>query len=435
MPRVGATVASHPVQIGDRTVLRFDDAGGRITVHLLIPAIDASVDISASPATAAHAVEDAAERGAVPVSQARAQTIGGLRQLGEAIGVRVPGGDVDLVTALGAAAFPLLGAAYDLGAAGLRTVPPWAVSVLDRSDPRAAAQRAFGTSATRPVVAALARSLVRCGTEPVDLSRLAIGLIGRDVLEPDRLAAIVAAEGSPWASDALPTTDGIARAQRAARYWGARLTFGYLTEAAADSHGHRLFDECVRFADDLGPHGPLRPPTRLTALRDVYRLAIRSAPTTPLRRPVQPTRARPASRPAGSSSRVVHYPALLAPRPAGTRRPTQPRRHTATIPTPSWLAPVDGTSVGEFGLVLPHSTTDLIRWGQTMTNCLDTYRDAAACGMSHLVGVTRSGHLRYVIEITPQRTIRQFSGRANRSVARHDHDIIVTHLRTRGMVR
>lgn len=432
MPRVGTTGASHTVDIGDRSVLRLDDARGRITVHLLIPGIDASVDISASPATAALTVEDAATRASVPLSQARAQTIAGLRRLGDVAEVHVPG-DVDLVTALGAAAFPLLGEAYDLGTGPLGAIPPWAAPVLDRSGPRVAAQRAFGTSATRPVVSALARSLVRCGTEPVDLSRLALALIGRDTLEPDHLAALLTAEGSRWTADTLPTPDGIARARRAVRRWGGRLSFGYLTEAAADPHGHRLFDECVRFADDLGPHGPLRPPTRLRELRDVYRLAIRTAPTTPLRRPVQPTRPRPTG--AAQPQRPVHYPPLLAPRAVGEQRSTQSRRRSTTIPTPRWLASVEGTSVGGFDLVLPHSTADLTRWGQTMANCLGTYRDAAARGISHLVGVTRSGNLRYVIEITPQRTIRQFSGPANRPVSRHDHDIIVAHLRTRGMVR
>ncbi|MBS1849251.1 MAG: PcfJ domain-containing protein, partial [Actinobacteria bacterium] len=104
------------------------------------------------------------------------------------------------------------------------------------------------------------------------------------------------------------------------------------------------------------------------------------------------------------------------------------------IPHPPSLRSIDGTTCGTFTLVLPRTCGDLIRWSRLLRNCLDTYTAAAVGGASHLIGVECDGSLRYVIEVTPQRGIRQFTGHANRPPTRADHDALVDHLRAHAVV-
>ncbi len=442
MPRVGSrcTHGTRPgdlveVTVDDRAILALEPADHRVRVHLVMPGIDRTVDITASPAAAVCALEDAAARARIPTSRVHAELrrrIGTIDPSGPAWR---PGNDTPAVTVLAGVAFPLLAAACDAGAEPPGAIPPWATGILAAPDPRTAARIAFADKATRPVIAALARSLVRTAPDTVDLSRLALALAGRGVLEPDRIAAVLVTGGTAWPTDAWPTTDGLARAAEATRYWGAERTFGYLCEAAADDTGRERFTDAVVHAVDLGPHAPTRLPTRLGALIDLYRLQVRTAPATPTRtRPPAPAVriddpvGGPPRRAAAPDDDTVDHGAFFAPPTAGDD--DTPVAPDVAITPPPWLTPVEGTSTGDgLGFVLAHRAGDLIRWGRTMANCLDTYRRAAAAGASHLVGITRAGHLRYVVEITPSRRIRQFSGRANRPVPRADHDRVVDHLR------
>ena len=93
----------------------------------------------------------------------------------------------------GGIAFPLLGAAYDLGASPLEEIPRWAGPVLAAPTVADGARTAFGASATRPVRRALVEAIRPLPTGQVDLTVLALALMASDVLEPDRLARVLCA--------------------------------------------------------------------------------------------------------------------------------------------------------------------------------------------------------------------------------------------------
>lgn len=416
--------ATPGVEVAGREVVRLHATTHRVHTLLVVPGIDRSIDITSTPAAAVCALEDAAARADVPTSRVHADAIAALTSAATSADAWMPSAATPLLGAFGGAGFPLLGTAYDAGAAPIGSIPPWAVPVLVERDPRSAARVAFGARATRPVIAALARSLIRVAGDPVDLSRLALGLAGSEVLEPDHLVAVLTAPGSPWPPSALPTCDALQRLREATRHWGADRTRGYLLRAALDDDGRMLVTQCAAHAVDLGPHAPRNLPTGLGELRDLYRLQVRTAPVP---RPVADTPGRNVARRDAPDHTAVRYRALRAP-DAG--RPVTVTGHTP-LPVPRWLAVLEGTSTsGALGFVLPHRAADLDRWARTMSNCLDSYGQAAATGRSHLVGITRSGELRYVLELSPTRRIRQFWGRANTPVPRADHDRVLGHLRS-----
>lgn len=415
--------APTPVTVEGQDILSLTAGEGRVRVHLVMPGIGRSVDVTGAPATAVHALDDAAARGGTNPSRVHADARRALAVAADLARAWQPGDDADLLTRFGGASYPLLAAAFVAGAGPIHSVPRWADAILAAPGPRAAARIAFGRRATRTVVAALAGSLVRLGTAPVDSSRLALALIGREVLEPDHLAALLVADGPAWTDVSLPTPRQLGRARAVTQRWGPERTLGYLRQAAATEAASQLFFECVDHATDLQSHAPTRLPAGLEDLRALYRVQVRTAPDEPRRSP-RPVRA-PAHAPvAGRSDRVDHGP-LLAPRV---------RSHTSFIDTtpirqPAWLNGVDGSSTGAFTMVLPRTCGDLVRWSRAMANCIDTFRAAAVEGASHLVGITVQGRLRYVLEIDPDRRIRQFSGHANRPVDHADHDEIIAYLR------
>lgn len=120
--------------------------------------------------------------------------------------------------------------------------------------------------------------------------------------------------------------------------------------------------------------------------------------------------------------------------PPSVDRPT-PVAPSTPITHPAWLERCDRATTNDFTFVLPRVCADLARWSRSMANCLDTYGPAAVAGASHLIGVMVRGRLRYVVEVTPEHRIRQFSGPANRPVDRQDHDLLLGLLRSLDVVR
>lgn len=441
---------AHDVVVADRTVLRVTADVGHIRVSLVMPGIDRSVEITASPGSAVHALNEAAERAGVPLSQVHAQALGcvddAAREAGAWLGATT---NDSLLARLGGGAFAMLGAAYEWGAQPVSNVPSWALDALRATDPRSAARSLFGDQATRPVGVAFARSLVRVDAAPVDFSRIGLALMGASVLQPDHLAEVLVAPGAPWPTNALPTPSLLVDAQRVVRLWGPAHTRDYLLQGALDDQGRRAFIDCLTFAGDLGPHAPIRLPGSLVDLVDVYRTHVRTnvyAPVTRLPRIDQrlrdctdvqdPTESR--VRGAQTPPRDVHVAPghrLEAPNYGMRHAPRVGADVTVTpnsvIPHPAWLRHIDGTTFLRYTFVLPRTCRDLTRWSRVMHNCLDSFGRAAMAGESHLVGVMWQGSLRYVIEINRDRRIRQFSGRSNRVPDVREHDAIVAQLRTR----
>ena len=437
--------AAVDVVIGTAPVVSFTPLDGRVATCLIMPGIDRQVDVSVSPRTALLTIRQAAEQRSVPRTQAEAITRRALDAAVAAAGAWAPGraiGDDDLAARLGGAAFPLLGAAYDEGATAIDEVPRWAAPILSASTARDGARIAFGSAATRPVVTAFARSLARTEGEPVDLSRLALALIASDVLQSDRLARILVLDGQPWPVPRLPDPHALDDGRRATARWGAEHTERYLTESCNLDDGFAVLVRCIRYAVDLGAHGPSRLPTHLSEVHDLYRSRFATLPTEPrvARRPratrtcaaAEPTAQgepqRPQPRPA---NRPPDYGLRLAPA-APSNMQVAPRDR---IPHPTWLRTIDGVTFDEFRLVLPGTCGDLELWSRMLSNCLDTYGRAARSGRSHLIGVEHRDHLRYVVEVTPQRRIRQFAGRSNRAPSIGHHDRIAAFLTQHQIVR
>ena len=480
------------VEIDGTVVLVITPLVGRVAVALAMPGVNRNVDVSVSPTTALLAIHNAADHAAMPRTQAEAICRRALHQAADSAEAWAGSSDTDLSSRLGGACFPLLASAYSAGATGIDDIPRWAAPVLVHRTAREAGATAFGVKASRPVISALAGSLVRSPDTPADLSRLALAMIGAKVLAPDKLADILALESIPWTVRQIPSRRMLQDGQDVAlRYWGAARTARVLTQAGTIDHGRELLFRSITFAVDLGPHAPTRLPHKLNDLHDLYRSLVASE--------VNPTRIRGSREPMPRGRQAqVRQPRRRGPvgrgtddgpprvqrgarRVAAERAPTvdgdrpvaqveeqiddrvwmelvgaydptaqqNPAQEqfadapvdyglryapdvsnttdiTSSTPTmrPSWVRNIDGATFGQFRVVLPRTCGDLVRWSKLLRNCLDTYCRAAAAGQSILIGVEREGILTYVVEVTPQRQLRQFCGIANRRPSRVDHDTV-----------
>lgn len=428
-------------------MLVFTPADGRVTTALVMPGIALHVDVSVAPATAVLTIHQAAAAANMPVTQAEAVAVRALHAAATAASAWAPDSSEDrpLLARLGGASFPLLAAAYEAGAAAVDEVPRWSTSALVATTARAAAESSFEAKATRPVIAAIATTLSRMAPAPVDFSRLALARCAVDALEPDQIARLLLADGPTWEVAALPEPHTIEVARRVLRRWGTERTMRVLHDVCARADGLPRLLATVRIADDLGGHAPHRLPMRLDELHDVLRSHTVMDPNpdpaparVPRRPPVERTAEVAATRVA-PHARVPEPDPAPAPEPPRRRReyglhvapPTRPGHEPASdthLPHPRWLVPVDRHEFGIYRFVLPRTAGDLTRWSNLLSNCLGDFRRAAMTCQSHIVGVERNGQLKYAIELTPQRRIRQFTGTANRPPPDDQHDLIVDEL-------
>lgn len=419
------------VAVGGVPVLRLIPAERRVRVGLVVPPRDRTVDVSVQPSTACRALEEALgtfvdERSAVDGVLRRAAVTAARRAC-----ARTPPDGVSWSHLFGGLAFPLLGSAYELGAAPLAELPRWAVPVFKSQSVGEAATAVFGSSATRPVRRALVGALAPMTDGEIDLSVLALALAGAPGLEPDRLARVLSAERVHQPAQQLPDPSTLSQVRRMVMTWsrdgydGARLE-RMLTDAAARPDGVSMLVRAATYADQLGDHGPTPPlPNRLQALYDVHRGLVRSAPDLPARRrrtrrPGVPGRtAEP--EPVADERRfgAAAVPAADVERPQHLRLApsvTLPSvtESSAITATPAARA-LDGHRIGNLLLALPHTVGDLVRWGRVLSNCLGDFGPAAVAGQAVIFGVHRSNRLVQAVELTPDGRIRQFCGAANRA--------------------
>lgn len=403
--------------LGGRRALVFTPAGQRVRTAIVLPGLDRPVDVTAHPAAAVAVLHEAADQAGIArqhaEDHAREVVTGAAAAAGAWTGDRCGSEPLPLTAVLGGTGLPLLAAAYDAGARALGEVPRWAVPVLASATARDGARTAFGADATRVVVAALAAGLLPDGDGEPQLWKLALGRIGRRVLDPDRLARVLAAPGPNRVLDDLPERERIDLGSTLALRWGAHRTTRVLVDASAQADGPHLLDQALRFGVDLGDHGPTSMPNRLVDLHRAYRLrtATDSAPRPqprPRPRVAPPAPARQAPQAPRDRRADVYRP------PATEGRSFEAVRADLPLPVPSWARQIDGHGFGDLRFVLPRTIGDLTRWSAALTNCLDTYGPAAVSGRSLIVGIERDRDLRYALELTQQRTIRQFVGPANR---------------------
>lgn len=451
------------VLIDGAPVVAFTPLVHRVTTGLVMPGIERIVDVSVQPGSAVRTLErftddgtSARSRGAADRSRDGANdarddfwsTID--RVTREAVEIAVdhsdgwrPSTTVPLTGVLGGCAFPLLGSAYDLGAEPVGTVPRWAERILSASTIGLGARIAFDTSATRPVRRALVEALRPGADGQVDLAVLALALIGRHVLQPDRIARLLAAPRVPHPVADLPDPHTLETAATVVGDWGDRRCERILIDAVGQPDGLRILLTTVGYAVQLGADGPRgRLPGRLADLHDVYRVLMRSAPdrtddtirSTTGRSDVptgSTTGATVAARSEPVDPPAFPHPVLPTRRGGGHGHTAGPVPHLAPgnrIEHRPEIRSLDGLQVGDLRFVLPHTVADLTRWGRLLSNCLGGFSAEALSGCSSIIGVERSRRLAYAIEVTRQGGIRQFNGRANRIPKVQDRNPIITTL-------
>lgn len=391
----------------------------RLAIGLVMPVIERVVDTSPQPNAVCAATRQAARRAQIDAQEAEAALRAAITQRSQAVGGWLPDDpETSMVALLGGSAYPLLGATYDQGAAALEEIPRWAIPALSQHTPRDAAHAVFGARATtRPVVRAVAQTLVDQATMTVRLAHLALGLVAHELIQPDRLARVIAAT-SEHTIDLQPLSNEMIRtARRACAEWGELRTERILTDAATQPDGLQVLARTARYARDLDGHTPRRLPNRLTDLHDTYRSRIATDPG-PRPVPTEPAPARP------QTQAPAHAPLAIPVRPRpGTadrrNRVYAPPRSSAVSPlqvldSPPAVRTMHGLSVGSLRLVIPRTAGDLVRWSRLLSNCLDDYGPAAATGRSTIIGVEHQNTLRYALELNPPTVIRQFVASANR---------------------
>jgi len=442
-----------------RTTLRLEAVAHRMRISLNFRQIRKSVDVSVQPSLFEHVL---------PVGRGpcRPGTAGSTvaRWVAELAGTRdvwrPPDPDeVGLVGTAGGAAFPVLGAAYDRGAAPLGVVPPWATSVLSKPTLREAAVAAFDKKANRRVVAALGSSLSSRREEgdeagPVTLYRLALALIGAPFLEPDRIARILDAGGPQRPADAWPDAPEIAAGRQLVARMAPAQAERLLIDAIEQPEGPTLLCETLRDVGSVLDLLPERPPHRLEMLRNQCRALL----------PVDPDPGAAGwRRPPGAGSRIVRQdgtqrrnaipvsadpPAgrveqVAAPRP---RRGIQQRGRALIAPEVTLgvrgnstraaaLLTLNRCDVGDdLRIAVPRSLAELSAWGLQLRNCVGSYGAAFVSGQSLLIGIKVEEVLTYCLEVTPQGRVRQFLGVGNRPVPRHHARLVCGRLAEAGVL-
>ncbi|MCO8127078.1 hypothetical protein NHL50_07645 [Acidimicrobiia bacterium EGI L10123] len=292
-----------------------------------------------------------------------------------------PAGPAPLDALLWARAYPLLRVPIEQGA-HLDAVPVALDQVLRAADARRAARRAFGR-VTRPLVRALATSLLPAPD-------------GRVPFEP----ALLALMASPWC-EPEQLTELLGRQPH--RPGAVAFDVGEVDRARSMFEGV----SSRRIATRLG--------RALTEPDGLRTLATDLATWVPPSSEPRPGPARPARAPA----------AVLAP-PART---DVPLRH------PPALQAVDGLEVGHRRLVLPRTADELVEWGAVLDNCLGGFRHAVAAERTHVLGVVVGGRLRWAVEVTRAGVLRQFEGAGNRQAPEHVAQPVLAALRSHGIVR
>lgn len=431
--RDGAVVVTAPVD-----VIAFTPRSGRVDVGLVVPPRPRVVDLSAQPGAVTLKLTATAvalgERPAHLESAARAAAY----EAAALADAPLPDREIDLLGVLGAIAFPILSAAYDLGAAPVARLPRWAVPVFERPTVGDAARVAFGSSATRPVRRALVDALRPLPDGTVDLSALALALMAAPALQPDRLARVLSADRVRQDPATLPDPATLRAARPTLERWGPVRVERIMSEAAGLADGLTLALRTIAYAADLHDHGPSGPlPHRLHELHDVYRALLRSpaARTPPSRTQqarTQPSRTQPA--------RTQPVPPRVATEPAPPHRALPPPatrgrvRHDAPILYRQEHHGLEGVVSGDLALALPRTAGDLARWGRLMSNCLGDFSAAAVAGRSVIIGVRRSNRLVYAVELTASAEIRQICGPANRAPRPSDRRSIVRMLAQAGAI-
>lgn len=460
-----------------RSAFQLTPADGRIRIGMALIPTSHVVDVSTQPAVLREVLPIGV--GACPAGSSGSVAAAWIARLSHRSSCWRPA-DPDaagLIRTACGAAFPLLGAAFDLGALPLVKVPRWAAPALAHSSARVAASTLFASKATRPVIAALVRGLIQPGlaSEPhsiahsaeggvdgashVNLLGVGLAMMGESVLEPDSLARVLGMVSNHVDPNTWPTSEQIAIFHLHAPALGASRTERLLVDAASRPNGPLLLARVIGALDDVGHRLPRRLASRLDEFDQQCQSLLPVDPNPELGRwgPLPARGSSPARqlRPAQrrqSAARPNQVPDAAARGPVGRRpagRGVDQRRRAFMAPAGELRRsePNDASQLANAirnlngsalpgGLVLrvPRSGADLRAWGTLLSNCVGSYAAAVASGRSHIVGVELQDALQYCLEIKPDATIRQFLGHRNRAVPREHAGIVCRYLAAAGVL-
>jgi hypothetical protein len=440
-----------------RSCLVFDNSDHLVRIGLMFLPMEKAVDVSVQPSVFEQVLP--VQRGRCNPGNAGstvARWLAEWAQSGQAWCPFDPDG-VGLVGTAGGVAFPLLGAAYDRGATAIGEVPRWATRILSQPSCREGASMAFGAKANRTVVGSLAASLGGAtaggdGTVPATLYRLGLALMGEQVLESDRIARLLIANGPPHPAETWPTVADVGVGRELASGLPPARMQRLLTDAVVEEDGPRLLAELLREGHEIFHLLPDRPANGLRALRDQCRslLPIDPSPGAGRWRGPRgpgPNQTAPAER-AWVATDAPNRGRLVAgaPRPrrarglqAGMRRPPIAREAQVTtevaLPRSIELAELNGVEVGRgFRIVIPRTVAELANWGLRLRNCVGGYGSAVVAGRSRLLGIERDGDLKYCLDLTASGAVRQFLGECNRPVPAGDAGAVLSFLSAAGVI-
>jgi len=435
------------------TEVRFAADSGRVAVALALLGGRRAVDVSIQPGVVAALVR-------APDGPAVAERLAAFA-VGHGAWAPADPVEVGLLAVVAGAAFPLLGAATAAGAAPLAEVPRWAAPACTMTTARGAAECAFGRRATRPVVAALAGSLVGPATGtggPPDLFPLALGLLA-PALVPDRLARVLGGRegaGPVHPPRSWPDGEVIDLGRRHTPAWGDHRTERVLLDALASADGPVALCEALRLQALVGHRVATRLPNRLVPLRDELRALLPPDPNP--HGLVAPRRRRPRPAVAAGAWSMPGNPPARAPVPAPpavTPAPTVDERRRAMLRAPATRAAAPPEHVplqhppavlvlagvevlgapGPLRLVVPRTGAELAAWGARLDNCVGGFAAAVNEGRSIVLGVEAVDRLAYCLEVRPDGGVRQFLAARNRPVPPADAAAVLAAVAAAGVVR
>lgn len=295
------------------------------------------------------------------------------------------GSGTDLVETILSSAYPLLRTPLAEGARP-PLVPLPIEPLLHHEDLRSAAKSALGPRVTRPLVRALARSLLPDDEGRIAWEPLLLALMAADRCGPEQLASVLTTRPHRPGAVSFSLTD-IVRARAMFEDTRPRRIAEELVAALeADGGTIDLARRLIRH--DARPPAPPRPP---------------DAAAPPRRRAAPPL-------PVDHGQRPIEYPA-------------------------PWTA-LEGMAVDGTGctVTLPRTGDELLEWGVAMENCLGAYRTTAALGRTRIMGFVAGPELRYVAEISPARTLRQLEASGNSRPLPSREQAILGFLRDRRLI-
>jgi hypothetical protein len=314
----------------------------------------------------------------------------------------LPDGDRDDLDALLASAtFPLGRLARADGAGPLPFVPRWAMPALLAPNPTAATRAMFGPTSTRGMARALASGLMPAEPAPAaaapDLRPLGLAWSLRDVLDPDRLATVLAGNGRWQPPHHWPDDDDISNLGRIWPLIDPRTAVAVALDSLRIERGPARLRRALQIIEGAASVA------EIVVARTVDGLERQAgeAAATGVDGHAVPRRPPP---------RADRLPAEPLTAPAGPR----PDRRIETFAYPPTVEIAHGYRRGDHRFVLPRTPAELAGWGRRLSNCLPDYVEAVGVGRSIVIGLEERGVLVAALELPgASGSVRQFVGIAN----------------------